>query len=138
MSAKSEKVLRAEMLISWVLAIGVGLSGGIAGVGLVSRLLDLGTPSAQSSQSLIGELMSGGEIPGLHPVAAPGELLRGTLHWQPDILITLGLLLLIALPILRVAMTVIIFLHERDWPFVGITLVVLTVLLSGIFLGRAL
>jgi uncharacterized membrane protein len=71
-------------------------------------------------------------------VAAPGVLLNGILHWQPDVLINVGLLLLIALPILRVALTTLIFLYERDWAFVVITLVVLCVLLSGLFLGKAL
>jgi len=43
-------------------------------------------------------------------------------------LIELGLLLLIATPIARVALSTILFARQRDWLYVGITLVVLMLL----------
>jgi uncharacterized membrane protein len=131
--ADSLKVERTELTLSWALRIGVFLCGVILAVGLTARLLGIGHSS--SSAQLIGELMSGKSVAEFHPVSSPGELFAG---WDPDLVVTLGLMLLIALPIFRVAMTLVIFLHTRDWPFVVITFTVLSVLLSGIFLGRAL
>jgi uncharacterized membrane protein len=132
------QVVRAELLISWALRIGVIACGIIIALGLVSRLFGIGAPETQSMGGLIHDMLGGGEVAGLHATASPGVLLNGILHWQPDVLINAGLLLLIALPILRVALTTLIFLYERDWAFVVITLVVLCVLLSGLFLGKAL
>lgn len=48
-----------------------------------------------------------------------------------------GIVLLIALPIARVAVTLVIFFIQRDFIYVGITAFVLTVLLLGLTLGRA-
>jgi len=121
-----------------VLRIGVLVCGFVIAAGLMSRLLHIGGGANQSSHQLINQLMSGTEMPNYHAVSNPVELAKGMFGWQADLVMTAGLLLLIGLPITRVALTVIIFLHERDWPFVAITLCVLTVLLSGIFLGRAL
>lgn len=58
------------------------------------------------------------------------------LQLQPSAVISLGVLLLILLPVLRVALTVILFLRERDWVYVAITSFVLAVLLFGLFTGQ--
>lgn len=50
-------------------------------------------------------------------------------------MIQLGLLLLIATPVARVAFTVFAFLRERDYIFVAVTLFVLAVLLYSLFSG---
>ena len=50
---------------------------------------------------------------------------------------TLGLLVLIATPILRVAVSVLAFWQERDRAFVLITATVLCLLLASLFLGKA-
>jgi uncharacterized membrane protein len=47
--------------------------------------------------------------------------------------IQLGLLLLIATPVARVAFSVYAFARQRDFLYVGVTLIVLTVLLFGLF-----
>jgi uncharacterized membrane protein len=52
-----------------------------------------------------------------------------------DGLIELGLLLLIATPIARVALSVILFARQRDWLYVGITLLVLALLAYGLLAG---
>src|ERR1700737_5486330 len=48
-------------------------------------------------------------------------------------LIQLGLLLLIATPVARVAFSLIVFLYERDWTYVVVTLIVLALLLYSLF-----
>jgi uncharacterized membrane protein len=45
------------------------------------------------------------------------------------------MLLLIATPVVRVALSVFFFLAQRDWLYVGITLFVLGVLLLSLFSG---
>lgn len=49
--------------------------------------------------------------------------------------IQLGLLLLIATPVARVAFSVVAFLLEEDWMYVGFTLIVLGVLFYSLFAG---
>jgi uncharacterized membrane protein len=51
-------------------------------------------------------------------------------------LIQLGLLLLIATPILRVAFSILAFARQRDFVYVLLTLVVLTVLVYSLFSGH--
>ncbi|MGC9194350.1 MAG: DUF1634 domain-containing protein [Syntrophobacteraceae bacterium] len=51
-------------------------------------------------------------------------------------IIQLGLLILIATPIMRVAFTVISFLIQKDRVYVGVTLIVLSVLLFSLAGGR--
>jgi uncharacterized membrane protein len=50
-------------------------------------------------------------------------------------LMQLGVLALIATPIVRVACSVVVFLRQRDWLYTVVTLVVLTLLLYGIVNG---
>ena len=52
-------------------------------------------------------------------------------------IVIVGLLLLIATPVMRVAVSIIGFVYERDWVFVVITSTVLTLLLLSFVLGRA-
>ncbi len=57
----------------------------------------------------------------------------GLLVFRPQAVITLGLLLLIATPVVRVAVSILVFLFEHDRRFVVITLLVLLILLFSIF-----
>src|ERR1700688_3645664 len=52
-------------------------------------------------------------------------------------LIQLGLLLLIATPIARVAFSAVAFLYQRDWTYVVVTLIVLGLLVFGLFGGHS-
>jgi len=134
---KKQELIRAELIISFLLRTGVIVCGAVIGLGLFLRLTHLGAVD-QSSPQIISDLLSGGVLTSYQPVSSLWDVLNGIADGRSDIFMTAGLLLLIALPIVRVAMTVIVFFHERDWPFMSITLFVLAVLLSGVFLGRAL
>lgn len=59
------------------------------------------------------------------------------LLFNPAAFLSLGLLMLIATPILRVAGSILGFAIERDWRYTLITLVVLVIVLISIFLGQA-
>lgn len=132
MSLKSEKLLRTELLISYVLRYGVLLCLFVIGCGLAARLLH-----PQENAAVIGALVNG-RLTDYRPPVGVAEVLAGLRAGDADAVIALGLMLLIALPIARVALTMLVFLRDRDWAFFAITLIVLTVLLSGILLGRAL
>ena len=51
-------------------------------------------------------------------------------------LIQLGLLILIATPVARVAFSVFAFLYERDWTYVAVSLMVLGLLVWSLFSGH--
>lgn len=59
-------------------------------------------------------------------------VVSGAAHLDPVSVIQLGLLLLIATPVARVIFAVGAFALERDWLYVGLTIVVLAVLLYSL------
>ena len=61
-----------------------------------------------------------------------GEIVQDALSWHSRGLIQLGLLLLIATPVARVAFSVVAFAAERDWLYVAVTLIVLAILLYSL------
>jgi uncharacterized membrane protein len=63
----------------------------------------------------------------------PAGIVHGALSGRGRGLIQLGLLILLATPIARVAFSVLAFAGERDYLYVLFTLVVLGVLLFGLF-----
>jgi uncharacterized membrane protein len=50
---------------------------------------------------------------------------------------TMGIALFILLPVLRVVLMLLVFIHERDFRFACIAGLVLAIILLGIVLGRA-
>lgn len=56
---------------------------------------------------------------------------------RPQAIIALGLLLLIATPIVRVATSIVAFWIERDYRYVIITFIVLLILCISLFIGKA-
>ena len=66
------------------------------------------------------------------------EVFSGLLQLKPAAVISLGLFLLIATPVFRVAASVILFLAEKDYLYVGITVFVLAILLCSLIFGKAL
>lgn len=66
----------------------------------------------------------------------PLQILENTAELSGRSTIQLGLLLLVATPVARVACSVVGFLLERDYLYTALTLVVLTVLLYSLFFGR--
>ena len=59
----------------------------------------------------------------------------GLTHGDPLAIIALGLILLLATPVLRVAVSVVAFAVIRDFLYVAITLLVLFILISSFLLG---
>jgi uncharacterized membrane protein len=59
-------------------------------------------------------------------------IFRYALAFHPRGIIQIGILLLIATPVARVAFTVFAFAYERDWTYVLVTLIVLGLLLYSL------
>ncbi len=119
--APSEAQAHSGVLIGWILRGGVISSAGIILIGIL--LLTL-RPMGLSIQSILTFPHT------LHQEWA--DLLM--LH--PQAVIVLGLLMLIATPVLTVATAIVAFARERDRPFVIISLIVLALLLTSFFLGN--
>jgi len=62
---------------------------------------------------------------------------RGALALDSNAIVQLGLVLLIATPVVRVAFMLIAFVVQRDRVYVAISGLVLALLLYGLLLGRA-
>jgi uncharacterized membrane protein len=129
---KSSELLRAELWISYLLRYGVLLCLFVIGTGLGARLV-LG-----GSDAVVATLTAGQASADYCPHATPGALLGGVARFEPDTVIEFGVVLLILLPILRVAFTSLLFLRERDWAFAFLTLAVLGILLTGLLFGKSL
>lgn len=98
-----------------LLRVGIGVAGALIAAGLALAALH-------------GRLVA-------HPVAVaelPALLRAG----RPSGFMALGLLVLLATPILRVLALVASFARDRDWRFAGVALGVALLLLVGILLGR--
>jgi uncharacterized membrane protein len=65
------------------------------------------------------------------------QILHGAITWQPLAVIQLGILVLIATPVARVLFSLLGFAFERDWMYVTVTLVVLTLLLYSLISSSA-
>ena len=108
-------------IIGWILQGGVILSASIILIGLLMLLLN---PAGFS----VSELLS-------FPHSFD-QIWAGLLALHPQAIIALGLMLLIATPVLRVAVSIVAFALERDARFVVITALVLVILLlSNVLLG---
>lgn len=103
----------------------------------VHRVLSLGlmASAALLAAGLGLSLLTGQALP--TRVAPPEALLHAALGLQPAGLIGAGLVLLIATPCLRVALSVGVFLAERDWRYAGVTALVLAFLAAAVVLGAA-
>jgi uncharacterized membrane protein len=64
-----------------------------------------------------------------------GLVLEGVRSFAGRATMQLGLLLLIATPIARVALSVVLFIRERDWLYVGVTVLVLALLTYSLLAG---
>jgi len=132
---RSEMLLKTERWIAFVLRYGVILCAGVIAYGFFLRIFQL-VPRGGDSGQIIRDLTSGHILTAVPVSKSFSEFRVGLSQADPDVIISLGLLMLIALPVLRVGMTVVLFVIERDWIYLGITLFVLAALLAGVSMGR--
>ena len=66
-----------------------------------------------------------------------GDVLRGVMRGEPPAIIQAGIILLIGTPWMRVALTLFLYLRQRDWVYTVICLILLAVMIAGLVIGAA-
>jgi uncharacterized membrane protein len=118
---------RVEQLVGRLLQAGVLLAAVVVIVGGAAVLATHG-----GAAPAFGEFL--GTAPGLRSVLG---IVRGALALDAPSIVQLGLVLLIATPVARVALTLVTFALQRDRLYVVITAIVLAVLAYGLLWGKA-
>ena len=115
--ARTHVMEPVERVIRSVLLCGIALSVALMAAGLV-----------------LGVARGAGLPRGVVPLA---ELPRALAALRPAAYLSLGLIVLIGTPFVRVAGSLVVFVRERDRRFVLVTTIVLLVMCLGVVLGRA-
>src|SRR5690242_6385282 len=113
---------QVEVIVGNLLRVGVLVSAAVVLLGAVLYLAQEGTKVPDYGKFH-------GEPPGLEHV---GAIFRGAARFEGRYVIQLGILLLVATPVARVALTVFAFAWQRDRLYVAVTLFVLAVLLLSL------
>lgn len=102
---------------------------------IIQRLLILGLvlSTAVLLAGLALSAVSGGSVPS--QVLSFKQILAGLRDGSPSSLLNLGLLMLIATPVLAVMGALVHFVAKRDWRFVVAALLVLLVLAASTLIG---
>ncbi len=129
-AADDHRVRRVELAISLLLRIGVLSSLAIVVAGAVVSFAR--HPQYVRSHTELRHLTHSATFP--HTMR---QMWDGLKQGRGQSMIVLGLLLLIATPVMRVAVSILAFVYQRDWRFVVITTIVLTLLILSFVLGRA-
>lgn len=102
-------------ILHYVLLIGVGVSIAVMLIGLVLLAFNPGAAS--------------------HQTGPMGAAVASALRGNPTAIITVGIILLMATPAIRVVTCIIGFLVERDWLYTGIAVAVAVVLAISMFIA---
>lgn len=113
------EINKAELFVSYALRIGVLLSATIITIGLIRFFIT-------------GE---SGYIEHSYPTKIR-DIITGAFSFKPFGVIMLGLVLLILTPVLRVGISILVFISEKDWLYVGISSIVFLILISSFFFGK--
>ena len=111
-----------EQIVGRLLQVGVLTATVVVAIGAVALLVMHGSSPVNFSQ-FRGDTME------LRSIRA---VLHGVAARDPRAIVQLGLILLIATPVARVALTLVAFMLQRDRLYVALTTVVLAVLLYGL------
>ena len=113
---------RAEAIIGILLRSGVTIAAIVVFGGAIPFLVQHGS-AIPNYKTFVGEPSELRSVSGI---------LKASLALDPVGIIQLGILILIATPVVRVAFSVFAFAEERDWMYVVVTLVVLGLLLFSL------
>jgi uncharacterized membrane protein len=116
---------RLDRLVGVVLRTGVTLAAALVLVGGIAFLASHGQQVPDYHKF----------HPELTQLASIGGVWHGALTLNPLYLIQLGLLVLIATPVVRVITCLAGFALERDWMYAAVSLIVLVCLLSSIIIS---
>jgi uncharacterized membrane protein len=118
---------RVEQIVGRLLQIGVLISAAVVIIGGAALLAQHGRTAADFSVFRAAPS-------GLQTVSG---IVRAALSLDSRAIVQLGLVLLIATPVARVAMTLVAFMLQRDRLYVALTALVLALLLYGLLWGVA-
>ena len=110
---------KAEFFVSQSLRVGVLFSATIILLGLIIFLSG-----------------NGSGYPGESYPTTLKDILIGTMQMKSFAIISTGLVLLIFTPIMRVGVSIVAFLQEKDWLYVGISSIVFLILVGSFFFGK--
>jgi uncharacterized membrane protein len=114
-----------DIAISTLLRVGVVLSVLVIAAGLVIAFAH--HPGDFSSRP----------APGAHFPNSIGNVVEGVRGGDGEAIVAAGLLLLIATPVARVALSIVIFVIERDRLYIAITAAVFVILMISFAVGRS-
>ena len=129
------QTLRVELFIAQLLRWGVVISFVIVALGIGAVVVTGQTGSHQIRLDDLDSIVQYRVSPDFPNLL--GAVLSGVIVLKPYAIIALGLLVLIAIPVVRVAVSVVAFALERDWQYVVITAFVLGMLLLSFAIGEA-
>ena len=130
-----EQTLRVELFIAQLLRWGVVISFVIVATGIGAVVVTGQTGYHQIRLDDVASVVQYHVRPDFPN--SLGGVLSGLIALKPYAIIALGLLVLIAIPVARVAVSVVAFALERDWLYVVITAFVLAMLLLSFAIGEA-
>ncbi|HWE42007.1 MAG TPA: DUF1634 domain-containing protein [Gemmatimonadaceae bacterium] len=116
-----------EQLIGRLLQVGVLVAAGVVLIGGVMLLVQHGGRPAEFATFSTAA----------SPLQGLAGIFRGAVALDSMAIVQLGLVLLIATPVMRVALTLVAFALQRDRLYILLTAVVLGLLLYGLVWGRA-
>lgn len=126
-----QKIEKAEYAISLILRWGVLLCAFVIACGwIMSFVQGHGLDS-------IHQAMTGSESMTQAVPRSLAEFWQGIAAFDSQAYIALGLMLLILLPVTRVAASAVIFFHEKDYLFVAMSLFVFSVLVLSMVMGKS-
>lgn len=129
MAAPKSKII--ESVISTILRGGVGISVTIITIGVVLTFVH--HRDYFSSRPALGQLIDARAS----YTASVASVLAGTREGHGQAIVMIGILVLIATPVVRVAASIALFAAEHDRVYVVITTVVLLLLLLSFAIGAA-
>ena len=118
-----------DAAISTLLRVGVVLSVIIIASGLAITFV--AHPEYTSSRTMLGSLTA----PGAHYPNTLVGVIEGLRRFDGESIVMAGLLLLIATPLSRVALSIVLFIIAKDRLYSAITAAVLLILLIGFAVG---
>lgn len=125
-----ERVRRVELVISNLLRGGVLASLALIVAGTIMSFIH--HPEYFTSPADFQRLVE----PGAAFPHTLQDVIQGILLFRGQAIVTAGLLLLIATPVMRVAVSIFAFIYQEDRTFTYITALVLFLLLLSFFLGK--
>ena len=120
-----------ESSISTILRAGVAISITIIAIGLVMTFVH--HRDYFSSRPALGTLIDARA----NYTASVAAVIRGSCEGRGQSIVMVGILVLIATPVVRVATSIALFAAERDGVYVAITSVVLLLLILSFVIGAA-